>query len=183
MSSKRKSKKTRISSPGPRHKKTKKKAVNGRSKGGRGERAVAKLFSEWWGADFARTPLSGGFHTRKFREDWNAQGDLVTPDETFPFSVECKWQEGWTLDHLLTAPKSDLWAWWEQALEQTPEGKIPLLVFKRNNMPWYFMTYKAYENKVNGFCVTAYVPKVYDQVIVGLLEDILSGEKEIWLRK
>lgn len=165
-----------------RKKAPKKKAVNGRAKGSRGERQIAKEFSAWWGADFTRTPMSGGFHTRKFREDWNAQGDLVTPDEEFPFSVEVKWHEGWTLDHLLTSPKSDLWSWWEQTLEQTPDDKIPLLVFKRNNMPWYIMCPAAYEDKI-GLCISAYTPDTLDKVVVGLLTNLTSGDKEIWLKK
>ena len=75
---------------------------NSRDKGGRGERAAAKEFRDWWGTDFARTPSSGGFATAKFRDDWNAAGDLVTPDNTFPFCVECKWVEDWTMEQLLS---------------------------------------------------------------------------------
>lgn len=124
-------------------KKTAKKATGkkSRDKGQRGERAVAKLLSAWWGADFTRTPMSGGFHTKKFRDEWNASGDVVTPAD-FPFSVEVKWQEDWTLDQILTAPKCIIWEWWRQCASQCPEGKTPLLVFKRNNWPWFCMMYE-----------------------------------------
>lgn len=114
-------------------------AVNGRKKGQTAERKLAKLFSEWWGSDFARTPLSGGFATAKFREDWNACGDLVTPDKTFPFCVESKKVEGWTLEQMLTSDKTLMHKWWEQCVGETPEGKIPLLVFTKNHAPLYAM--------------------------------------------
>ncbi len=153
---------------------------NGRSKGQRGERAVAKLFSKWWGAEFARTPMSGGFHTPKFREDWNAEGDLVTPDPDFPFSVECKWHEGWTLDKLITAPKCEIWDWWKQTKDQANEGKIPLLVFKRNNMPWYYMIPLLDSVNIDGNYITCTDPD-HKNVAVGLLSNLFETEKETWL--
>jgi len=116
-----------------------KKRVNGRKKGQAAERKLAKLFADWWGSDFARTPLSGGFATAKFREDWNACGDLVTPDSTFPFCVESKKVEGWKLEQLLTSDKTLIHQWWKQTVEETPEGKKPLLVFTRNRAPLFAM--------------------------------------------
>lgn len=113
---------------------SKKKRVNGREKGNRAERALAKAFSKWWGSEFTRTPMSGGFATKKFRGDWNAEGDLVTPDGTFPFTVESKHAEGWNFEQLLTSHKTMLHAWWAQTLRETPDGKIPLLVFRKNRL-------------------------------------------------
>lgn len=109
-----------------------------KDKGNRGEYMVRDLLEDWWGSDFAKTPKSGGFSTKKFREDWNAEADVVTPDETFPFAVEVKNQEDWILDDLLTRPKSKIWEWWEQAKGQS-ESKYTLLVFKRNYKPWFCM--------------------------------------------
>jgi len=117
----------------------KKKKKDSKGKGDRGERAVAKLFQAWWGSDFARTPQSGGFSTKKFRDEWNAAADLVTPDESFPFAVESKNAEGWIFDQLLSAGKSDLFKWWQQTVEQCPEDQIPLLAFTRNYSPYYVM--------------------------------------------
>jgi hypothetical protein len=114
------------------------KRKNSRAKGARGERAFARKFEEWWGTDFTRTPSSGGFATAKFRDDWNAAGDLVTPDPAFPFCVECKWVEGWTLEQLFN-PGCIIYSWWEQTKKETPDGKIPLLVFKKNSSPMYVM--------------------------------------------
>lgn len=108
-----------------------------KDKGGRGERAAAKCFRDWWGTDFTRTPASGGFATQKFRDDWNAAGDLVTPDPTFPFCVECKWVEDWTLEQVLRNDGCLIFQWWQQARAECPPNKLPLLVFKRNNHPFY----------------------------------------------
>lgn len=163
--------------------KKRKKGVNGKEKGNRAERAVAKLFASWWGADFARTPQSGGFRTQKFRQDWNAEGDLVTPDESFPFSVECKWHEDWTLDKLITATeKTEIWQWWKQTLDQTADDKIPLLVFKRNNMPWYYMTLSKHSHDIPGRFLVTTDPDL-SSVTVGLLSDLFATEKSQWLNR
>lgn len=113
----------------------------GRDKGGRGQRQVAKIMSDWWGTEFTSTPLSGGFATKQFRDDWNAAGDIVTPDDSFPFCVEVKNAEGWNLEQLLLSEKGLIWKWWEQTVGETPEGKIPLLAFTRNHKPYFYMVY------------------------------------------
>lgn len=135
---KKKAKKT-TKKPAKKVTKTKKKGINGRNKGANAERKLAKLFSTWWGSEFTRTPMSGGFATKTFRDDWNASGDLVTPDVDFPFCVESKKVEGWHLEQLLTSPKCIIHKWWQQTLDETPEGKEPLLVFSRNGHPELIM--------------------------------------------
>ena len=163
-------------------------AVNGRKKGQTAERKLAKLFSVWWGSDFARTPLSGGFATAKFREDWNAAGDLVTPDETFPFCVESKKVEGWTLEQMLTSDRTHIHKWWQQTLSETPVNKIPLLVFTKNRAPLYVM-----------MCVSDIPAALYDsldphfrttlktidtrELIIFALPLLLATSKDVWLHK
>lgn len=156
------------------------KKINGRAKGQNAERKLAKLFATWWGGDFARTPLSGGFATSKFREDWNACGDLVTPDPTFPFCVESKKVEGWSLEQMLTSNKTKLHAWWEQTVKETPKGKIPLLVFTKNHAPLYAMMSYADAtvciNHTDGF-----IAVVNDfRVLIFPLSKLLSTTKGNW---
>jgi Holliday junction resolvase len=103
-----------------------------KAKGSKAERDLAKKFQDWWGtgAVFARTPGSGGWG--RHQTQFNAAGDITCSDATFPFTIESKNQEGWILDQLLTAPKNKLFDFWEQAVGETPAGKAPLLVIKRN---------------------------------------------------
>jgi len=161
--------------------------INSRDKGARGEGQVCTLLKKWWGSDFARTPSSGGFKTKKFREDWNAEGDIVTPDETFPFSVEVKWQEEWSLDQLLTAPKTKIWDWWEQAKRETASDKLPLLVFKKNRNPWFVMMTE------NGIATAAQTDFMKSSMIrvtdrqgqtayIRLFDDLLKEHKKLWER-
>lgn len=103
-------------------------AVNSRQKGSSYERAIAKLFEEWSGSSVKRTPLSGGWAKEAAFE---AKSDLVSTDKKFPFAVECKKREGWVLEHILYT-KTEIFSWWEQTVKETPEGKIPLLVFSKN---------------------------------------------------
>ena len=173
--------------------KKKKKKKNSRDKGNRGQRAVAKLLSTWWGAEFASTPLSGGFATKRFRDDWNAAADVVTPDDTFPFSVEVKWQEDWCLDTLLTSEVGKVWKWWEQCVDEAPEGRIPLLVFKRNNQPWLYMI-DTLETKALtlgernfGVQIPAELRKRVKNrcsawVQIGKFETLMKTDKNTWIR-
>lgn len=162
--------------------------VDSKDKGNRGEYKAAKLLSSWWGSDFTKTPQSGGFSTKKFREEWGAEADVVTPDTSFPFSVEVKWQEGWSLDQTLTAPKALIWDWWEQAKGQTPEGKYCLLVFKKNHQVFFCMTRiePDYTDYQRTFVESARI-RVYDRqdelAYIRLFSDLLEEPKDKWLRR
>ena len=171
-----------------------KKKVNGRAKGNRGQNQVAKLLAPWWGSEFASTPLSGGFATKQFRDDWNAAGDVVTPDSDFPFCVEVKLQEGWDFAQILKSEKCDPWKWWEQCVGETPVRKIPLLVFRKNRQPWYYMMYvedwAGWEDaivRVPGRTFCTPVPPgdpLTDNiryVIIGLFEDFLQSDTDEWI--
>lgn len=170
------------------------KKKNSRDKGGRGERAAAKEFRDWWGTDFARTPSSGGFATQRFRDDWNAAGDLVTPDRDFPFCVECKWVEDWTMEQLLRNDGCLIYKWWQQAIEECPDDKLPLLVFKKNNHPFYCLinsvdmasTDFLREHNIRYFelPLTKDITGVYPmRVYVLLLSDFFKLEPEIWRKQ
>lgn len=105
-----------------------------KTKGNANEREIAKLFKEWWGhGEWARTPSSGGWATKQVREGFRTCGDILTTAEDFPFCVEAKHQKRWDLVQLLTAPKSLLYKFWAQAVEETPSGLLPLLVVHKNN--------------------------------------------------
>lgn len=116
-------------------KKPRKKAVNGRNKGSNQERKLAKLLTEWWGAKCYRTPGSGAWATSQTNGKLNSAGDIVCEDPDFPFATESKKAEGWHLEQLLFAPKSQIFQWWEQTVNQCPDDKIPMLVFCRNGVP------------------------------------------------
>lgn len=165
-------------------KKVAKKRVNGRAKGQAAERKLAKLFSNWWGSEFARTPLSGGFATAKFREDWNAAGDLVTPDPTFPFCVESKKVEGWNLEQLLTSDRTLIHKWWAQTVKETPEGKIPLLVFTKNRAPLFAMmredeTVHLFLEMVSKVSLRYRIEP--DNLIIFPLGDLFKTAKDSWI--
>lgn len=158
----------------------KKKRVNGRAKGNAAERKLAKLFSKWWGSEFTRTPLSGGFATAKFREDWNAAGDLVTPDTTFPFCVESKKVEGWSLEQLLTSDKTLIHKWWAQTEKETPAGKIPLLVFTKNRAPLFAMMNVSAFHRCDWPCVYFETLVNDGLVCIFALENLFKLDKDLW---
>lgn len=125
---------------------------NSRTKGNRAELDVAQMFSRWCGNTVRRTPMSGGWSSARF----GVTADLVCPKKAFPFHVEVKHREGWTLDDLVTGVRTDhdksIVQWWQQCVGACPvhrrEGdfgvevvrlKEPLLVFRRNRQPWLVM--------------------------------------------
>lgn len=164
-----------------------KKPVDSKDKGDRGEYAVRDLLQEWWGTDFAKTPKSGGFSTKKFRRDWNAEADVVTPDESFPFAVEVKWREGWCFEQIITAPKTEIWEWWEQAKGQS-EDKLTLLVFKRNYKPWFcMMRVQDDHDEYQKDFIKASPFRVIDRqgkaAYIRLFSDLLAEPIEKWAKK
>lgn len=126
---------------------------NSRTKGNRAELEVAEMFSRWSGEVVRRTPQSGGWSSARF----GVTADLVCANPAFPFHVEVKHREGWTLDDLVTGVRSShdksVVQWWKQCVESCPRRlgkphrghvrsrleKDPLLVFRRNRQPWLVM--------------------------------------------
>lgn len=79
---------------------------------------------------FTAHPASGGLH---WGSSNNVAGDIVVPnDANFPFVIECKNREEWTIENLFLNNK-ELKNWWAQVVGDSEEtGKIPLLIYTRN---------------------------------------------------
>lgn len=105
----------------------------GNRKGNGFEREVARAMKEWWDpvevAEWARTPMSGGWSSAANRAAFRACGDVMTTAASFPFSVECKRTERILQPAVMRAC-------WLQAVRQAEEaGLEPLLVYRRNREP------------------------------------------------
>lgn len=105
-----------------------------RNKGKQFERKIAKALSEWSGVDLMRTPMSGAWA--------QATGDIQTRTDDFPFVVECKNQEGWTLEAVMVGQCKQFDDWWSQVTadverkqQETGQPVKPMLVFTRNFKP------------------------------------------------
>jgi hypothetical protein len=99
---------------------------------------VSKLFQEWTGYEFARTPGSGGmqWHNRS-----QVSGDIVCTDALhatrFGFSVETKFHKEINFEHLIMGLKgSSIHSFWNQANRDAQRAKkIPMLLMRYNRMP------------------------------------------------
>ena len=118
-------------------------AKNGRVKGCRGEREVAAMLAEWWGAydpgcKFVRTPSSGGWSAAKVRSEFRASGDIMTTSQLFPFVVEVKRREAFAWATFAAGRACPVWAWWEQTERAAAEqvGGVPMLWLRHNGEPW-----------------------------------------------
>lgn len=116
--------------------------INSRSKGGRYERELVKKFEGFWGTHFSRTPYSGAWTGNKTQEGHDTvTGDIITAHESnFPFTVEAKMREGWTIEHLINNT-GQIKEWWGQTVRDGENGnKVPLLVYRRNYLPHDYVT-------------------------------------------
>lgn len=133
--------------------------VDGSKKGRNAEREVAKMCHEWWSkvdrkCEFKRTPLSGGWSTETVREHFKAAGDIMTTSDKWPFTIEVKRREGWSLDNLFNGKKTPVWKWWLQSCKQADVEKgVPMLWLKKNSrgptrpMPWLILLPVGFINK------------------------------------
>lgn len=92
-------------------------------KGKNFEREISKILSSWWGKELRRVPNSGGL---------NIKGDIMTSDikdmTNFPFHFELKKQE-----------RHNVRDYYKQAEFDCPTGKIPAVIFSKNNDKTFIM--------------------------------------------
>lgn len=122
--------------------------VNGRRKGNDFENEVCIALSRW--VTPSSIPAKPKLADLPFRRrstsimplagHWDGAGDILhrpSLSELWPFCVECKHVEGWSLDGAL----SSTWVvleWWRQAERQARSvGLAPLLICGRNRRPSY----------------------------------------------
>lgn len=112
--------------------------ANGKKKGNRNERDLAKWWKNWTGLEFSRVPASGGLRWQK-KDD--ICGDIICTDprksRRFPFSIETKFYKDINFEHLILGNKSaKIWEFWKQAKEDGERsGRVPILFMRYNNMP------------------------------------------------
>ena len=145
--------------------------VMGRSKGSRFERKMAKVVGDWCGIELMRTPQSGGMGE-------SFPGDLMPKDKLIPFAlmIECKHQEGWTFQSLITGwpDYKEVYKWWEQcqsASDSYMYPTIPILLFKKNRCPVLVMMRHA---DINDSTLCAPILILPDGMIVMLLDNFLE---------
>ena len=121
----------------------KKRKLNSRSKGVRGERQLAKLLTAWVGTNFARTPGSGA------HGHWGVTaklvGDIIPEDGSqFPFVVECKhWAKGATYTKK-GLPSSVLRnAFFQVIRDSEAVQKTPLLFVRETGARHWLLFYPA----------------------------------------
>lgn len=94
-----------------------------------------EFMREWTGMDFRRTPGSGGLrgHVADYTE-----GDIVCVHKNyiFPLCLEIKFYKELNFNHLLYDVKSDIKAFWNQAVQSAKRAeKIPILLMRYNGLP------------------------------------------------
>lgn len=110
-----------------------------RQKGSRAELEVAELIKLWLrdehpAAEVIRTPASGGHWAR---DALTSRGDLIIKQAPFPWCVEVKRREDWTLERFTNGRPSPALEWWGQACRDAAAAKLaPMLWARRSNADW-----------------------------------------------
>lgn len=151
--------------------------INARTKGNSFEIVVAKRLTEWWGLNFRRVPLSGGYDKRLVVGDlWIADRSATIEEiKGFPFSIEAKNREGWDWNILFGPGNSSLMEYWKQAKDDASKlDKIALLIFKKNFSPLYVGWDEGllYDRRIRRTAV--HNPDVTEILAVSMLEDWLK---------
>lgn len=125
--------------------------VNGKNKGNKAERMVAKWFSNWTGYEFSRVPMSGGLRWKKTD---NISGDLTCSDPKhsryFQLCVESKSYNDLDWDKLFRNKKAQIQKFWEQCKSDSDRAnKVPILFMRKNGMDkdmfYVFINYKTWK--------------------------------------
>lgn len=104
------------------------------------ELRIAKLLTKWAGFQLIRTPMSGAWQ--------GTAGDIKPKSQTdhFPFTVECKKDEGWDMDAVVSGKSALFKSWIDQLIREVREDEIvtgqlrfPLLIFSRNYRSDYIL--------------------------------------------
>lgn len=139
-----------------------------KAKGSAFEAKIARKFTEAFGKEFKRVPLSGAIEYLK--------SDIFVPSDTawFPYILECKHYKEVKWNGFLTAKSSDIYKFWEQASNDAVKmDKKPLLVFRWDRSK----DFVAYSDQV---VVTDYVEvSAFGQKFrISLLDDWIKAIQE-----
>lgn len=161
-------------------------------KGSSFELKLAKEFQKWWDkGEFCRSPGSGGWGRPQHKQGFNASGDIITTNRDFPWCLELKHQEGWTLDQLLLNDGCIIHSWWEQTVDETPDDLLPMLIFKKNRQKPMVMVFRdnmpcpgapLADRLAKGSRKFYTVDRNGKQVLIFVLEDLLSERPALFGR-
>lgn len=105
------------------HEKRVKRGKNAKRKGSSFERTIAKLFGDRYKVELKRTPQSGGFAKKSdLADDYRGDITIVDTKQYLKLHIECKDQKTWKLKD-----------WIDQAEEDCPRGRVPVVVFHQYN--------------------------------------------------
>jgi hypothetical protein len=128
-------------------------SVKGRRVGIAFEKKIIKRLGAWWADDpfsLYRSHGSGGRSTILSTDSGLYSGDVIPVKDVaqpWPFSVELKKSETFTLESILLSRKSLFYAFWKQcARDAARSKKIPLLICGKNHRePLVFFYMKDFD--------------------------------------
>ena len=105
------------------HEQNVRRGKNAKAKGASYERTIAKKFQDRYGVELKRTPQSGGFAKKStLADDFRGDITIVDTKQMLLVHIECKNQKTWQLKK-----------WIDQAEEDCPEGRVPIVIFHEYN--------------------------------------------------
>ena len=168
-------------------------AINGKRKGNKSERELAKWWQGWSGIEFSRVPQSGGLRWQKTDD---IAGDIIPTDKKgtrrFPFSIESKSYKDLRFEHIILGNKNvKILEFWEQAKSDALRSiKYPILFLRYNGMKkstWFVMLrYEEFKfnsniDKIEYPYFDLYIEK--ERVIIMNSNDLLKTDYQTFIKK
>lgn len=171
--------------------------INGKNKGNRNERQLAKALKEWSGYEFTKVPMSGGL---RWKRTADTSGDIILSDNNhpgpFPFSIETKFHQEIKFEHLLLNNKNtDIIKFWEQAMgDANRANKIPIVFMRYNSMPastWFVVVSFKFYKQVLGKIDKKLIFTDKNHLVIFYSPDLFSTKSykkilkksQLWLKK
>ena len=113
-------------------------ATNGKKKGNKAERELAKWWQQWTSFEFTRVPASGGLRWKTMVN--TTTSDLICANDRhnrrFQFSIESKSYKDINFEHLILGnKKAKIREFWDQTNNDAERSsKVPILFMRYNNM-------------------------------------------------
>jgi hypothetical protein len=165
-----------------------------RRKGANFERNLAKKFEKWWNYnekynyEFRRSPQSGG---SILKDGFDMAGDLCSNAPDWYFHVEAKnAPSSFTGLHNFFSEKAAVHKWWEQAIKDCPNHRVPLLIINRFDQPTFCVAC-CLNRTTSGFYIAELLQNEmkfehlmfnphYEQLAIWTLKEMLESDSMKW---
>ena len=128
--------------------------------------------------------MSGGWpRAAPCASNFKAGGSHDVAIKRWPFSVEIKRREAWSLERVLAFKASPAWGWWAQCCRASREDKrAPMMWMRQSRGPWYVVLPGQWERSLARVLARSDVLGFAHDVVVAHAADLLALDPAVVVR-